>query len=107
MLNALEIAPQPGADYVALFQQFQDFVIGEYAEGRFVVLIIDEAQNLTYDALEELRMLTNINSGKDELVQLVLVGQPELRDRLNSQNPEVREIGASVVDIHFQERVDG
>ena len=82
VLNALEIAPQPGADYVALFQQFQDFVIGEYAEGRFVVLIIDEAQNLTYDALEELRMLTNINSNKDALLQLILLGQPELRSKI-------------------------
>jgi general secretion pathway protein A len=45
------------------------------------VLIIDEAQNLSREeGLEELRMMTNINSGKDELLQLILVGQPELRD---------------------------
>ncbi len=67
------------AGYVNLFAQFQAFLIAEYAAGRRVVLIFDEAQNLTRDSLEELRMFTNINAGKDELLQLVLVGQPELR----------------------------
>lgn len=43
-------------------------------------MIIDEAQNLTREALEDLRMLTNINAGKEEVLQLLLVGQPELRD---------------------------
>ncbi len=66
--------------YVDLFSRFQNFLISEYAAGRRVVLIFDEAQNLSAEALEELRMFTNINSGKDELLQLVLVGQPELRD---------------------------
>ena len=65
--------------YVDLFAQFQSFLIAEYAAGRRVILIFDEAQNLSRESLEELRMFTNINSGKDELLQLVLVGQPELR----------------------------
>jgi hypothetical protein len=47
-----------------------------------VVLIIDEAQNLSIEGLEELRMLTNINSNKDELLQLILMGQPELREMI-------------------------
>jgi general secretion pathway protein A len=47
-----------------------------------VVLIIDEAQNLSVEGLEELRMLTNINSNKDELLQLILMGQPELREMI-------------------------
>ena len=65
--------------YVDLFARFQAFLIAEYAAGRRVILIFDEAQNLSRESLEELRMFTNINSGKDELLQLVLVGQPELR----------------------------
>jgi type II secretory pathway predicted ATPase ExeA len=65
--------------YVDLFARFQSFLIAEYAAGRRVILIFDEAQNLSRESLEELRMFTNINSGKDELLQLVLVGQPELR----------------------------
>lgn len=79
-------APQE-ADYVALFSSFQQFLIGEYAAGRRVVLIFDEAQNLDRDTLEELRMLTNVNANSDELLQLVLVGQPELREVL--QRPDM------------------
>lgn len=73
-----EPAPRD-AGYVDLFASFQNFLLAEYAAGRRVVLIFDEAQNLSRESLEELRMFTNINSGKDDLVQLVLVGQPELR----------------------------
>lgn len=80
VLHALDQKTVVGQTYVDLFAQLQDTLISEYAQGRRVVLIFDEAQNLSRDALEELRMLTNINSGKDELVQLILVGQPELRD---------------------------
>ncbi len=78
-LNALSIEADLTGAYVAMFQQLQDFVIEEYAAGRRVILLIDEAQNLSIEGLEELRMLTNINSNKDELLQLILVGQPELR----------------------------
>ena len=68
--------------YVALYQSFHHFLIDEYAQGRHVILVIDEAQNLGADSLEELRMLSNINSDKDQLLQLVLIGQPQLRDLL-------------------------
>lgn len=94
ILNAFDIAPPPGADYVDMFQSFQDFVLAQYAEGRLVVLIFDEAQNLGADTLEELRMLTNINSGTDELLQLILLGQPELRDIIT--RPELRQFAQRV-----------
>jgi type II secretory pathway predicted ATPase ExeA len=80
VLMALDQPAAPHLGYVDLFAQFQQFLISEYAAGRRVILIFDEAQNLSRESLEELRMLTNINSNKDELLQLVLVGQPELRD---------------------------
>jgi general secretion pathway protein A len=80
ILLALDQPPTAGATYVDLFGQFQNYLISEYAEGRRVILIFDEAQNLSRESLEELRMFTNINSNKDELLQLILVGQPELRD---------------------------
>lgn len=79
VLNSFSIPVNPDTDYVGMFQQLQDFLVNEYAQGRRVIIVIDEAQNLSKEALEELRMLTNINSNKDELLQLVLVGQPELR----------------------------
>lgn len=80
VLLALNQPSDPRETYVDLFGRFQAFLIAEYAAGRRVILIFDEAQNLTRESLEELRMFTNINSNKDELLQLVLVGQPELRD---------------------------
>ncbi len=66
----------------ALYDQFTKYLIAEYGAGRRAVLIVDEAQNLDDKTLEELRLLTNINADKDQLLQLVLVGQPELRNRL-------------------------
>ncbi|WP_093993514.1 ExeA family protein [Flavimaricola marinus] len=82
------------AGYVDLFAQFQDYLIAQYAEGRRVILIFDEAQNLSLESLEELRMFTNINSNKDELLQLILVGQPELRRHV--QRPELRQFAQRV-----------
>lgn len=79
----------PKATYVQLFHQLQDFLLESYSNGKRVILIIDEAQNLNVQTLEELRMLTNINSNKDELVQLVLVGQPELRALIS--RPELKQ----------------
>jgi general secretion pathway protein A len=80
VLMALGAQTDMNASYVQLFAQFQDFLIAEYAAGRRTMLIFDEAQNLSVETLEELRMFSNINADKDELLQLVLVGQPELRD---------------------------
>lgn len=86
VLQSLDQPVPPKADYVALFGQFQEFLIATYGKGRRVVLIFDEAQNLSHESLEELRMFTNINANKDELLQLVLVGQPELRDNVRHPN---------------------
>ncbi len=71
----------------AKFLRVQEFLVQEYNEGRRVLLVIDEAQNLSPEALEELRMLTNINLGKEEVLQLFLIGQPELRDHV--RRPEL------------------
>jgi type II secretory pathway predicted ATPase ExeA len=77
---ALGVPTDTNATYVQLFAQFQDLLIEEYAAGRRTMLIFDEAQNLSIETLEELRMFSHINADKDELIQLVLIGQPELRD---------------------------
>ena len=94
ILNALQVPVDPAASYVQMFQQLQDFLLAEYAAGRRVILIFDEAQNLSMEGLEELRMLTNINSGKDEVIQLVLVGQPELRDMI--LDPALRQLAQRI-----------
>ena len=85
VLMALGVPTETSATYVQLFAQFQDFLIEEYASGRRTMLIFDEAQNLSLETLEELRMFSNINADKDELIQLVLVGQPELRELIASR----------------------
>lgn len=86
VLMALDQEAPADATYVDLFARFQQYLIAQYAEGRRVILIFDEAQNLTRESLEELRMFTNINSGKDELLQLILVGQPELREMVSAHD---------------------
>jgi general secretion pathway protein A len=65
-----------------LYDDFVAHLMNEYGAGRRVVLIIDEAQNLSFDGLEELRVLSNVNTGKDLLLQTILIGQPELRATL-------------------------
>ena len=104
VLSALNIQIDAGADYVTLFNQFQDFVIEEYSAGRHVLLIIDEAQNLKAEVLEELRMLTNINSNKDELLQLILLGQPELQDQI--AQPELRQFAQRVSATYHLDPMD-
>ncbi|PKP85379.1 MAG: ATPase [Alphaproteobacteria bacterium HGW-Alphaproteobacteria-2] len=94
VLNALSVDVPKGASYVQKFQKLQDFLVSEYADGRRVILIFDEAQNLSREGLEELRMLTNINANKDELIQLILVGQPELRDAI--RDPGMRQLAQRV-----------
>ena len=69
-------------EYPHLFKRLQDFLYGQYANGRHTILIIDEAQNLEPEALEHLRMISNINADKFQILQLILVGQPQLRDLL-------------------------
>ena len=94
VLMALGVPTDSQASYVQLFAQFQDFLIEEYASGRRTMLIFDEAQNLSIETLEELRMFSNINADKDELIQLVLVGQPELRDLITQ--PRLRQFAQRV-----------
>src|SRR4051794_13305061 len=62
----------------ALFKQFQKFLYEQAERGRRTILIADEAQNFGSEALEELRMLSNINADKQQILQIVLVGQPQL-----------------------------
>lgn len=87
--------------YVRLAQRFQDYVIGRYAAGSRVILMIDEAQNLSAQSLEELRMLSNINSDGDEILQIVLTGQPQLRTLLN--DPDLTQFAQRIsVDFHLE-----
>lgn len=84
-----------------LFQALVEFLIREYAQNRRTVLVIDEAQNMAPETLEELRMLSNINSEKDQVLQVLLVGQRGLRDLL--QRPELEQFAQRIgVDYHLE-----
>lgn len=71
---------------IDLFSKLNSFLIEQLKIGNNVVLILDEAQNLRPKALEQMRMLSNLETEKEKLFQIILVGQPELRDKLNSPN---------------------
>lgn len=79
-----------GRSKAILLRDLNEFLIDQYAAGKRAVLIIDEAQNLSMDLLEEIRMLSNLETDGGKLLQIVLVGQPELRDTLNS--PELLQL---------------
>ena len=81
ILGSFELEPEPGNKTKNIDVLYQ-FLIQKYAQDRPVLLIIDEAQNLSGPTLEEVRMLSNLQSDDQSLIQIMLVGQPELRDRL-------------------------
>jgi general secretion pathway protein A len=66
------------------YRRFVALARSEYQAGRRMLLVIDEAQNLSVQQLEELRVLSNLNAGREMLLQVILVGQPELRATLGS-----------------------
>ena len=66
-----------------MIQRFRDFLLERSESGRRVIIIVDEAQNLPDGTLEELRLLSNLETEKEKLLQIILVGQPELRSRLH------------------------
>src|SRR5258708_3938519 len=87
--------------YPALFKRFQRFLYDQYMRKSRTILIVDEAQNLGMDALEELRMLSNINADKNQFLQIILVGQPQLKDKLRT--PQLLQFAQRVSsDFHLK-----
>jgi len=85
----------------AILRGFENYLHDQYATGRRTIVIVDEAQSLGIDALEGLRMLSNINVDKHQFLQLVLVGQPQLKDTLN--RPELLQFAQRVSsDFHLK-----
>lgn len=90
-----------GRDKSTLVRELSDFLIDQYALRRQAVLIIDEAQNLSPEILEEVRMLSNLETDRDKLLQIILVGQPELRDML--ARPELLQLRQRIqINCHIQ-----
>jgi general secretion pathway protein A len=79
-----------GLDRLETVAEINHFLLGQVEKGKDAVLIIDEAQDLTNALLEQVRLLSNLETDDRKLLQIVLMGQPELRDRLN--DPSLRQL---------------
>ncbi|MFA5038090.1 MAG: AAA family ATPase [Candidatus Omnitrophota bacterium] len=80
--------PYKSGTKVRLLSQLNDYLLKKMEEDVNVILIIDEAQNLTPSVLEEVRMLSNLETDTDKLIQIVLMGQPQLREKLKLKELE-------------------
>jgi general secretion pathway protein A len=90
-----------GLDRLDCIAAINNFLLWQVEQGRDAVLIIDEAQDLTDELLEQVRLLSNLETDDRKLLQIVLFGQPELRDRLN--NPKLRQLRQRItVRYHLQ-----
>jgi general secretion pathway protein A len=87
-----------------MLKAFGEFLVNERAAGRLVLLVIDEAQNLTLPALEEIRMLSNLETEKSKLLQIILIGQPDLRDKLD--RPELEQLRQRITVSYHLEALD-
>ncbi|GEO80135.1 ExeA family protein [Pararhodospirillum oryzae] len=87
-----------GLDPVQLHEKLLEFLLDQYAKGKRTVLIVDEAQNLTVENLEHLRMMSNINNETDLIIQIILLGQPELLENL--KKPELRQF-VQRISVHY------
>jgi general secretion pathway protein A len=90
----------PGQGKPGLLDALNQFLIDKYSSGRRVLLIVDEAQNLSEEGLEEIRMLSNLQTDKEALLQILLVGQPALRVKL--QRPSLEQLSQRIaVSCHI------
>lgn len=90
------IAYPPGNTSIKLFVDFINaYLLEAHAKGRRAVLIIDEAQNLSADVLEQMRLLTNLETHQRKLLQIILLGQPELATMLEC--PELRQLAQRII----------
>jgi len=87
-----------------MLKEFGEFLVRERSAGRSVLLAIDEAQNLTLPSLEEIRMLSNLETEKSKLLQIVLIGQPDLRDKLD--RPELEQLRQRITVSYHLEPLD-
>lgn len=99
-LHDLGLSPQETSK-VSMLQGLNDYLIGQLKQGHIVSVLVDEAQNLSAEALEGLRLLSNLETDQEKLLQIVLMGQPELERKLDQ--PTLRQLKQRVA---VQSRLD-
>jgi len=92
---AVTLPAQRPATVKDYLDPLNDFLLRAHADGRNNVLVIDEAQNLSPEVLEQLRLLTNLETSERKLLQIILIGQPELREML--ARPELEQLAQRVI----------
>ena len=93
-----------GRSKPVLLRDLAQYLVDQRLAGRLVLLVIDEAQNLSLAALEEIRMLSNLETEKSKLLQILLVGQPNLRDKLAS--PELEQLRQRITVSYHLDPLD-
>ena len=100
ILEDLDIDYRDGSK-TSLLLQLNEYLISQARQDKNVILMIDEAQNLSFECLEEVRMLSNLETEKEKLIQIILMGQPELRKKLDS--PKLEQLRQRVaISYHLQ-----
>ncbi|WP_320041103.1 AAA family ATPase [uncultured Desulfobacter sp.] len=100
ILNEFEVPYEDGISKAKALDIFYRFLIEKYAKGRNVLLVIDEAQNLSHEVLEEVRMLSNLQTDEELLIQIMIVGQPNLREMI--ENPKLEQFAQRIsVSYHL------
>lgn len=97
ILREFEI-PFSGRSKTECLDRLHTYLIEQYKQGHRVVLIVDEAQNLSLETLEEIRLISNLQTEKEHLIQIVLVGQPDLRAKL--VHPQLEQF-AQRISVHY------
>ena len=92
--ESFEIEIDDENDHKCLSDGLQKFLIEQYHQGHSCLLVIDEAQHLATEALEQLRLFTNIETNDKKLLQIILIGQPELQEKLNTR--ELRQLAQRI-----------
>ena len=94
-----------GLDKASSLRSIENFLHAEARTGRRCLLVVDEAQNLSIQALEELRVLSNFQLGSNSLLQIFLLGQPEFRDLVRNA-PELEQMRQRVIATHHLDAMD-
>lgn len=92
--DAFGISVEEGASLKVLTDKLREFLLKNHEQGRRSILMVDEAQHLGLDVLEQVRLLTNLETDTQKLLQIVLIGQPELMTKLNK--PELRQLNQRI-----------
>jgi type II secretory pathway predicted ATPase ExeA len=90
-------------DKVDMYHALMDFLVEQFSSNKRAIIIIDEAQNLNEQCLEQLRMLTNVNTDKNELLQIILIGETSLRKTLELPSASMQAfVQRLAVDCHLE-----